>query len=279
MSRYTPEFNAYARRVVKSFNQRVMRAEKRGLKNLPNLRSVRELKAQFTTEQDLKKELSELRKFNQTRDALNTKLLGNEAKLTNWEFNYIRDNMGELKQYYDREIDRAKKRYENDKFDLAIREDVLNLEQRRQYLDRDLLELNKSELATFRKYLDKYKNRNRTDMNFYDYYFDNFDFLGRVAGVPKEQLNHIRQEISNLTPQQFYEFYKAHTEMKVIMDHYISSPERAEYYRKLREAEQKRKDDLAAEIGVDAAAVREQIAHVAEHITEWAESARNVVGN
>lgn len=274
MSRYTPEFNAYARRVVKSFNQRVMRAEKRGLKNLPSLRSVRELKAQFSTEDDLKKELASLRTFNENRRALDTKLLGAETRLTAWEFNYIRDNMDDLKAYYDREIEKAKKRYANEPYDLAIRDDVINLEQRRQYLDRNLLELSKSELATFRKYLASFKNRNRTDQNFYEYYFDSFDFLARVAGVPKQQINHIKDKINSLNAEQFYDFYKQHTEMKNILD-YVPSPERGGYYQKLRDYEQQRKDDLAAEMGIDAKEVREKIDYVSEHIDEWVEQSKN----
>lgn len=269
MSRkYTPEFNAYARRVVKSFNQRIMRAEKRGLKNLPSLQKVRELKAKFTTEEDLKKELAELRKFNENRDALDYKLLGNEAKITNWEFNYIQDNLEDLKAYYDREIEKARARYTNEPFDMAIREDVLNLEARRQYLDRSLLELDKSELATFRKYMSNYKGRNRTDINFYSYYYDSFDFLARVSGVEKNKIKHIEERINSLTPEEFYDFYKQHSEMKNILD-YVPSPERAKYYSALREYDQKRKDDMLAEMGADAAEVREKIDFVAEHIDEW----------
>ena len=59
--RFSPEFNQEARRIVKGFNQRVRRAEARGMKNLPQLTSMYELKARFTTEKDLKKELSWLK--------------------------------------------------------------------------------------------------------------------------------------------------------------------------------------------------------------------------
>lgn len=268
MSRYTPEFNAYARRVVKSFNQRVMRAEKRGLKNLPNLRSVRELKAMFTTESDLKKELASLREFNENRNALDQKLLGEDARLTNWEFDYIRDNLDDLKEYYDREIQKARNRYKNEPFDMAIRDDVLNLEQRRQYLNRNLLELSKSELATFRKYLSQYKGRNRTDVNFYGYYFEAFDFLARVSGVEKKKIKYVKDRINSLTAEQFYDFYKQHSELKNILD-YVPSPERAKYYSKVREYEQKKQDDMAAEMGIDAKEVREKVDYVVEHVDEW----------
>lgn len=271
MSRYTPEFNAYARRVVKSFNQRVMRAEKRGLKNLPSLRSVRELKAMFTTEEDLKKELFELRKFNEDRKALDTKILGNEAKLTNWEYTYIRDNLGELKDYYNREIEKARKRYADQPYEPALRIDLTNLEQRREYLDRDLLELSKSELSTFRRYLNVYKARNRRDQNFYDQYFESFDFLMRVSGVPKEKINYIRTRINNLTPNQFYELYKQHDIMADLFNE-IPSKDRGEYYAQIREIERQKKAE-AESLGVDTKIVNEKVDNLIENLDTWIEKA------
>lgn len=271
MSRYTPEFNAYARRVVKSFNQRVMRAEKRGLKNLPSLRSVRDLKAMFTTEDDLKKELSELRKFNENRKALDTKLLGNEAKLTNWEYEYIKNNLDELKDYYDREIERARKRYAADPFSPELKVDLTNLEDRRDYLNRDLLELSKSELSTFRRYLNVYKNRNRRDLNFYDQYFESFDFLMRVSGISKDKINYIRTRINSLTPNQFYELYKQHDIMADLFNE-IPSKERGEYYAKLREIEQQKKSQ-AESLGVDTKVVNEKVDTLIENLDVWIDKA------
>lgn len=277
MSRYTPEFNAYARRVVKSFNQRVMRAQKRGLKNLPSIRRVRELKAMFTTEDDLKKELESLRAFNQNRDALKYKELKGEARITNWEYDYIQDNLQELRAYYDRELEKARQRYADDSFDMKLREDVLNLETRRDYLNRDLLELDKSELRTYRKYLNLYKNRNRTDVNFYGYYYDSLDFLMRVSGVDKSKIDHIKKSINSLNPAQFYDFYKEHMELKNILDH-VPSPDRAKYYSKLREYEEQKEDGMAEEYGVDAEAVIDKINVIDANIDNWVEKAKRNAG-
>lgn len=277
MARYSSDFNAYARRVVKSFNQRIMRAERRGMKNLPSLRSVRDLKAMFETEDDLKKELSELRKFNENRDALRIKELGNEARITTWEFDYIKDNLQDLKGYYDRELEKARQRYENQPFNMNIREDVLNLEERRMYLDRNLSELNKSELSTFRRYLSNYQSRNRRDINFYDKFFEGFDFLMRVSGVDKSKIKYVQDRINSLTPAQFYELYKQHDVMGELFD-VITSPERAEYYRKVREYEEKQKKKLAEELGVDADAVNKKVDSIIENLDGWIEDAKKIAG-
>lgn len=271
MSRYTPEFNAYARRVVKSFNQRIMRAEKRGIKNLPDIQKVRELKAKFTTEEDLKKELSELRKFNENRKALDMKMLGNEAKLTNWEYEYIRDNLDELKDYYNREIKKAQQRYADQPFEPALRIELQNLQERRTYLDRNLLELSKSELSTFRRYLNVYKGRNRKEQNFYDQYLESFDFLMRVSGVPKEDIDYIRQRINSLTPNQFYELYKQHDIMADLFNE-IPSKERGEYYAKLRDIERQKKAE-AESLGVDTVKVKEKVNTVVQNMDKWIDKA------
>lgn len=277
MARYSSDFNAYTRRVVKSFNQRVMRANRRGIKNLPSLRSVRELKAMFETENDLKKELTELRKFNENRDALKIKELGNEARITTWEFNYIRDNLDDLKEFYDRELEKARQRYEAQPFNMGIREDVLNLEEKRMYLNRNLSELNKSELATFKRYLSNYQSRNRKDLNFYDRFFEGFDFLMRVSGVEKSKIKYVQDRINSLTPAQFYELYKQHDVMSELFD-VVSSPERGEYYRKVREFEEEQKKKLAEDLGVDAEAVNKKVDAIIENLDGWIEDAKKIAG-
>ena len=275
--RYTPEFNAYARRVVKSFNQRVMRAEKRGLKNLPSLRSVRELKAMYATENDLKKELASLREFNENRDALEQKQLGAETRITNWEFNYIKDNLKGLKDYYNREIEKVRARYKDQPYSMALREDLLNLEQRREYLNRDLLELNKSELATFRKYLSNWQGRNRRDINFYDQYFESFDFLMRVSGVEKSKMKAIREKINALTPQQFYELYKQHDVMGDLFE-FVTSQERSDYYSKVREIENEKKEKVLEMVGGDTTKLKGKLDVIVDNIDEWIDKAKKIAG-
>lgn len=275
MSRYTPEFNAYARRVVKSFNQRVIRAQKRGLSNLPKLRNVRDLKAQFTTEEDLKRELVSLRKFNDNRKALDYKLLDNEAKVTNWEFDYLKDNLDELKSYYDRELEKARARYASSPYNIGMREDVFNLEQKRQYLERNILELNKSELLTFRKYLANYQNRNRTDQNFYESYMESFDFLLRVSGTPRTVIRSIKTKLNSLSPSQFYEFYKRHDVVEDLFN-YVPSPERKKYYDRLQEYEQREKERMMQEMGIDSKELNDKLQVFVDNMDEWIAEVKNI---
>lgn len=207
--RFSPEFNQEARKIVKSFNQRVRRAEARGMRNLPETTSMRELKARFTTEKDLKKELSYLRAMNTDKEALKRHFLG-EGAITNWEFNYLKDNLKEVKTFTDVQIKMARARLADSPYDYGLKQELFNLEQRREYLDRDLNKLTYSELKTFRKYTQQYKDAARRDQNYFSSYLKTLDQLMRQSDLPKEVVSAFKNKINKLPPKVFIEMYRRH---------------------------------------------------------------------
>lgn len=207
--RFSPEFNQEARRIVKSFNQRVRRAEAAGMRNLPQTTSMRELKARFTTEKDLKKELSYLRAMNTDKDALRRHFLG-EGAITNWEFNYLKQNLKEVKTFTDVQIKMARARLADSPYDYGLRQEVLNLEQRREYLNRDLNKLTYSELKTFRKYTTQYKDAARRDQNYFSNYLKTLDQLMRQSDLPKSVISDFKKKINSIPPKVFIEMYRRH---------------------------------------------------------------------
>lgn len=207
--RFSPEFNAEARKVVRAFNQRIRRAEARGMRNLPETTSMRELKARFTTEQDMKKELNQLRKMIGNKEALGRHFLG-EGSITNWEFNYLKDNLKEVKDFYNVQLKMAKARYKADPHDYGLKQQIYNLEARRDYLNRDLNNLTYSELKTFRKYTKLYKDYNRRDINYFDQYLKALDELMQQSGVDRATVKSIKKKINSLPPEVFIEMYRRH---------------------------------------------------------------------
>lgn len=220
--RFSPEFNQEARRIVKSFNQRVRRAEARGMRNLPRTTSVRELKARFTTMSDLKKELSYLRKMNTDKEALARHFLG-EGSITNWEFNYLKENLQEVKTFYNVQLKMAKARFKANPADYGLKQQVVNLEARREYLNRNLNKLTYSELKTFRKYLNQYKDYGRRDINYYNRYLGALDELMNQAGVDKDTIKQLRDKVNAMPREVFIELYRRHDVVDEIFQ-YISSP-------------------------------------------------------
>ena len=207
--RFSPEFNQEARRIVKGFNQRVRRAEARGMKNLPQLTSMRELKARFSTEKDLKRELGWLKQMTSNKEALGRHFLG-EGSITNWEFNYIKENLQGTKRFYDKQLELARQRYKDNPFDYGIKQQVLDLEERRDYLNRNLSKLSYSELRTFRKYITAYKDANRKDQNYYDSILGALDDVLAQSGIDESVVGEIRDKIANMDKDVFLEMYRTH---------------------------------------------------------------------
>ena len=207
--RFSPEFNQEARRIVKGFNQRVRRAEARGMKNLPQLTSMRELKARFSTEKDLKRELGWLKQMTSNKEALGRHFLG-EGSITNWEFNYIKENLQGTKRFYDKQLELARQRYKDNPFDYGIKQQVLDLEERRDYLNRNLSKLSYSELRTFRKYITAYKDADRKDENYYESILGALDDTLAQAGIDEAVVGEIRDKIANMDKDVFLEVYRTH---------------------------------------------------------------------
>lgn len=207
--RFSPEFNKQAQRIVKSARQRIRRAEQRGMKNLPEIPTLRQLKARNQTQTDLKKELAYLRKLNTDKDALQRHFLG-EGAIINWEFNYIKDNLKDVKVFYDVQIKMARARVKADPHDYGLKQQLATLEDRRNYLNRDINNLSYSGLKTFRKYLSGYKNYTRRDINYYDKYLKSLDMLMKQSGVDSDTIKRIRDKVAKMPRQVFIEMYRRH---------------------------------------------------------------------
>lgn len=223
MAKFTKDFNKEIYRTVKSFNQRIKRAEARGLTNLPERQSVAELKARYSTVKDLKKELGLLRRLNRNQDALHIVTTKGGARLTKWEYDYMKKNLEPLKKFYDVMLKVGKNRFKNYPYNTALKEDVLNLERRRDYLNRNLTALTRSELLTFRRYLSKYKQYDKRTNNYYDLYLKDLDGVIRNSGFPKVAKD-VKKKLSNISPQVFAEVVKNHDFMHDIFT-IINSPQ------------------------------------------------------
>lgn len=223
MAKFTKDFNKEIYRTVKSFNQRIKRAEARGLTSLPERQSVAELKARYNTVKDLKRELGLLRKLNLDKEALHVVTTKGGARLTKWEYDYMKKNLEPLKKFYDVMIKVGKNRFKSYPYNTALKEDVLNLEARRNYLNRNFNELTRSELLTFRRYMGKFKEYDKRTNNYYNLYLKDLDGVIRnsqIPGVAKE----LKKKLSNISPQVFAEVIKNHDFMHDIFT-VINSPQ------------------------------------------------------
>ena len=234
MAKFSPEFNKEIYRTVRSFNQRVRRAEQRGLTNLPDIQSVAELKARYATENDMKRELGFLRQMNLNRRSLDTVTTLGGAKMTNWEFQYMKENLKPLKRFYDTMLKVAQNRYGNYPYNTALKAEVLNLQARRDYLNRDLNALSRSELLTFRRYMKRYKESSKSAGNYFDRYLSDLSELAKYNPDSRAAVKRIRKKINNLTPAVFEEVYRNHDIVSDLFDLINSPPTETEQTEKAR---------------------------------------------
>lgn len=224
MAKFSPEFNQEIYRTVRSFNQRVRRAEQRGLTNLPDLQSVAELKARYVTENDMKRELGFLRQMNLNRKSLDTVTTLGGAKMTEWEFQYMKQNIKPLRRFYDVMIKVAQNRYGSYPYNTALKTELLNLQARRDYLNRDLNALTRSELLTFRRYMTKFKETSKRTGNYFDQYLGTLGEIGKYNPDARAAVRRIRKKINNLSPAVFEEIYRRHDIVNDLFDIVVSPP-------------------------------------------------------
>lgn len=221
MAKYSPEFNKELRRTVKSFNQKIRRAEARGVKGLPEIRSVRELKAQFAVENDLKREMESLKTLLNNKEALQRRRL-KEGTVSNWQYDYIVRNLEETKRKVDRELERTKERQKDvPEYLFASRADLATLEARKESLSRDIDTLTADELRTVGAIVRRYKRTNIRVSNGRKYFMETLDQILAFKDVDIKERREIARKLNELTNEEFHEFYKRHD---VVTDVFVKIP-------------------------------------------------------
>lgn len=216
-------FNKNARRIVKSYNQKLARARNRGLSHLPEKQSLRELRQQFPNRNELSKHLTQLKTFNEMGssafDIIETKAGG---KLSRYELYYINENLNDTKEFYDKLIDDAQGYFENDPYSIARRDYVLNLQAKRNYLSRNLMDLDQSGIKSFQKYIDYANNFDRLNAIGYRNFLKGVTDIMELQGYDDDTINMIYDKVSELTPAQFFKMYHENDVIDKIYDLIVS---------------------------------------------------------
>ena len=216
-SRYSDDTNKELYRVVKSFNQRVRRHERRGEKRLPDLISVSGLKASFRTEKDLKNEIAQYKTLLNNKQAF-SRYKTTEGSITNWEFDYIVKNQRSTEQHITREIIKELERYKAQPERRKIIIDRLRtLKHEREIIRRDLTKLTAAELKTVSGTVDRLKHTDLRIQAGRRYFMRNLDYLLGAKGVSLKKRKRIYEKLDSMTNEEFDEFYKNHDVVSEVM--------------------------------------------------------------
>ena len=220
--KFDADFNNEIRRTVKSFNQRLIRAERRGMRNLPSRVSVSQLKARYTTKTDMKHELGLLRKMNLDPEAMKRKKLG-DTWIVNWEYDYLKDKLKDVKHFYNVMIEMAKDRYKDNPDDIGLRDEYINLQERVKLLDRNLDDLSYSDLRSMRSYINKYETYGTRDNDYFDTYLSALQSMLENSSLDADTIKQLKEKFNSLTPQEFSELVRRHDVISDVFK-YVNSP-------------------------------------------------------
>lgn len=217
MIKLNDEESQELRRIAKNVNQKIRRASKRGQKDLPNLVSVRDLKAQFVNKKDLKRELTQLKGMLNNKEALRRHQT-KDGSISNWRFNYIKANLRSTKKYINREIERQRlilKDYPTHLY--GIRAKIEKLEDEREIINQELDNLSAQQLRTVGTVVDRYKRRNLKTIAGRNYFMKNLDSLLQARGMRLDERRKIKDKLDEMTNEEFEEFYERHDIVSEIM--------------------------------------------------------------
>lgn len=209
-TRFDPEFNEEIRRVVKNFNQKRLRAYKRGFSYLPDRAYVSRIKQNFDTKKEIQKYLKDLEKFNTMGDsAFDVVETAMGGRISKYNLMFIKDNLKDTKDFFDRQIEEAKELFYEDQYSMARRDYLFNLQTKRQYLEQDIMNLTQSGIRTFEKYTKQALNNNRNMLSSYKGFLSVVENVMQMVGYDEKSISDFFGKMANLTPAQFIKMYRS----------------------------------------------------------------------
>lgn len=208
--KFDPALNAEIRRVVKNFNQKRNRAYRKGFSYLPKRQYVSQIKQNMGTEEDIKKYLKTLERFNAMGDSaldiVETRMGG---RISRYSLMFLKENLEDTKDFFDRQIEEAKNLFYEDQYSIARRDYLFNLQQKRAYLNKDIMDLNQSGIRTFEKYTRQALNNNRNMLASYKGFLSAVDIAMRQSGYDEQTISGFYEKLGDLTPAQFVKMYRS----------------------------------------------------------------------
>ena len=201
--RFDTGYNAYIRKIVANYNQRRNRMFKAGIKQVPPHAKVSELKKRYDTRSELNRELERLKKLRRG-DVLQKRETSSGAKISNWQYSYLKTNINSAREYYKREYKRVSKR-------------VGRFPGERQYVDNmrakiELLEMNpdymsQSQLRSAIATIDEFAKAPSKNKAAYRGFLSEVEMVMDRLGISKEKKDMFFKKFEQLTPSQFLYAY------------------------------------------------------------------------
>lgn len=225
--RYDKKINNEISRTVKNFNQKVARLQKANYQYLPEKINVKALKAGFSNRTDLKRKLSDLRKFSE-RGAEEIIKTNGGVNITKYALNDLAKESKRVKKSINAEINRLKKDKpkvfgkEQDITFAQMGDDYyLTILRRKELLEKNYMELSKEEFERYNNLVNRLsKNEQYMSYVFKENYIKMLTDLGYYYKYDKNKLKKLKDRLIGLDSQDFLELFRSDKAIDAILNYY-----------------------------------------------------------
>lgn len=210
--RFDDNLNARIKRDVKNVNAKVRynKFKTRGKGILPQTLSVKQLKLKYSDKpkEELIRQLKIYESFGR-RDALDLAYPNTNSRMSKWERNYFESNRDKTMQFYDQEIADLKRIIGGrPEYHLRIHERLLNLQDRRKELDRELSSLNDDQIKGLRATYGYAERSELVKQQGFRTYLAQLERTMSALGKSKEEINTLLNKFNALSENEFTEMIR-----------------------------------------------------------------------
>lgn len=201
--RFDAGYNANIRKIVANYNQRRKRMERAGIKNIPEPALVSELKGRYTVKSDLNRELERLKNFGRS-DVLETIETSGGVKAVKWKVQYLKNNVKNARNYFEREYERVSKR--TAKFP-GERQYLDNIKAKINLLDRNINFMDQADFRSAVSSVNEFAMSPTMRKAQYRGFLSEVDWVMEKLGRDDEERTKFFNKFHKLTPSQFLYMY------------------------------------------------------------------------
>lgn len=201
--RFDAGYSKEIRDIARNYNKRRNRLIKEGYKNVPRPALVSELKNRYDKRSDLNRELERLKGL-KGKDILQKVETAGGVKVNSWEFDYVKANIKNAKEYFQREYERVSKRVA--KYP-GERQYLDNIQAKINLLGLDYNYMSKSDFRSTITTIDEFAEYPSIQKIRYRGFLSEVDWVMEKVGYDKEKRDKFFKKFSKLTPSQFLYAY------------------------------------------------------------------------
>lgn len=202
--RFSDDYNRKIYNVVRNFNRKIKRLQSKGVSNLPEPISTRELKTNYQTRQQLNKQLGLFSKFGE-RDAVEEVETSGGAKAIKWELEYYKANTQNAIDFFEREIEKS--RSSDSEYRILRKDYQNNLQSKINLLQRSMKESSPKVYTSQVQIIKDYLHNVERMKAGYKNWMDIVNRAGNFAQVDKRVMKSLNTKLSGLSEQQFTDLY------------------------------------------------------------------------